>query len=194
MNEQNILKKVLEVIQGSLPVLDGTINNNYGQVDNGVVNLVDDTVDEQAIKRLSEDFAKALNDRNFERLDGRAEYHLYTVDHLIELIKNNDEQSTIRLFNENKIKSKYEGCDFLSITFSEDQEQAEVAYDVRICVESADAKYFKQLNKKNNKDNRIIGGNPFSTTYKLIVKKEKGTWKIDKFEASEENIKMSTDC
>lgn len=190
MNEQNILKKVLEVIQGSLPVSDGTINNNYGQVDNGVVNLVEDTVEEQAIKGLSEDFAKALNDRDFEQLDGRAEYHLYTVDHLIELIKNNDEQNTITLLNENKIKSKYEGCDFLSITFNADQEQAEVTYDVRTCVVSADDKYFKELNKKNNKKNRIAGGTPFSTTYTLLVKKEKGTWKIDKFEASKENIKI----
>jgi len=181
MNKQNIIQKVLEVIQESLSVSNGTT-------------LTDDTADEQAIKGLSRDFAKALTDRDFERLDGRAEYHLYTVDHLIELIKNSDEQSTIKLINENKIKSKYEDCEFLSITFSEDQEQeqAVVVYNVRTCVVSADDKYFKELNKKNNKKNRISGGTPFSTTYTLLVKREKGIWKIDKFEASEENIKMGT--
>jgi hypothetical protein len=154
--------------------------------------LTDDTADEQAIKGLSRDFAKALNDRDFEHFDGRAEYHLYTVDHLIELIKNSDEQSTIKLFNENKIKSKYEDCEFLSITFSADQEQAVVVYNVRTCVVSADGKYFKELNKKNNKKNKISGGTPFSTTYTLSIEKERGTWKIGKFEASEENIKMGT--
>ena len=192
MNKLNIIKNVLKVIQGSLPVSDGAINNNCGQVDSEADDLKDDTADEQAIKGLSRDFAKALTDRDFERLDGRAEYHLYTVDHLIELIKNNDEQNTIKLFNENKIKSKYEDCEFLSITFSADQEQVVVVYNVRTCVVSADDKYFKELNKKNNKKNRISGGTPFSTTYTLLVKKEKGTWKIDKFEASEENIKMGT--
>ena len=192
MNKLNIMQKVFEVIQESLPVSDGTINNNCGKVDSGAATLTDDTADEQVIKGLSRDFAKALNDRDFERLDGRAEYHLYTVDHLIKLIKNNDEQNTIKLFNENKIKSKYEDCEFLSITFSADQEQAEVVYNVRTCVVSAADKYFKELNKKNNKKNRISGGTPFSTNYTLLVKKEKGTWKIDKFEASEENIKMGT--
>jgi len=190
MNKQNIIQKVLEVIQESLPVSDGTIQNNCGQVDSMVATLRDDTADEQAIKGLSRDFAKALTDRDFERLDGRAEYHLYTMDHLIELIKNSDEQSTKKLFNENKIKSKYEDCEFLSITFSADQEQAVVIYNVRTCVVSADAKYFKELNKKNNKKNTISGGTPFNTTYTLSVKKERGTWKIGKFEASEENIKM----
>lgn len=192
MNKLNIMQKVFEVIQESLPVSDGTINNNCGKVDSGAATLTDDTADEQVIKGLSRDFAKALNDRDFEHLDGRAEYHLYTVDHLIKLIKNNDEQNTIKLFNENKIKSKYEDCEFLSITFSADQEQAEVVYNVRTCVVSAADKYFKELNKKNNKKNRISGGTPFSTNYTLLVKKEKGTWKIDKFEASEENIKMGT--
>jgi len=185
MNKQNIIQKVLEVIQESLPVSDGTIKNNCGQVDSLAATLTDDTVDEQAIKGLSRDFAKALTDRDFERLDGRAEYHLYTVDHLIELIKNSDEQSTIKLFNENKIKSKYEDCEFLSITFSADQEQAVAVYNVRTCVVSAVGKYFNELNKKNNKKNSISNGTPFSTTYTLSVKKERGTWKIGKFEVSE---------
>ena len=190
MNKQNIIQKVLEVIQESLPISDGTIQNNCGQVDSMAATLTDDTEVEQAIKGLSRDFAKALTDRDFECLDGRAEYHLYTVDRLIQLIKNNDEQNTIKLFNESKIKSKYEDCEFLSITFSADQEQAEVVYNVRICVVSANDKYFNMLNKKNNKKNKISGGTPFSTTYTLLVKQEKGTWKIDKFEVSEENIKV----
>lgn len=192
MNKQNIIQKVLEVIQESLPISDGTINNNCGQVDSMAATLTDDTEVEQAIKALSRDFAKALTDRDFECLDGRAEYHLYTVDQLIELIKNNDEQNTIKLFNENKIKSKYEDCEFLTITLSADQEQAEVVYNVRICVVSGNDKYFNELNKKNNKKDKISRGNSFSTNYTLLVKKEKGTWKIDKFEASEENIKIGT--
>ena len=184
------MQKVLEVIQESLPMSDEIINNNCDKVDSGAAAFTDDTADEQVIKGLSGDFAKAINDRDFERLDGRAEYHLYTVDHLIKLIKKNDEQGTIKLFKENQIKSKYEDCEFLSITFTADQEQAVVVYNVRTCVVSADDKYFKELNKKNNKKNRISGGTPFSTTYTLLVKKEKGNWKIDEFEASEENIKM----
>ena len=184
MNKLNIMQKVMEVIQESLPISDGT--NNCGKGDSGAATLTDDTADEQEIKGLSRDFAKALNDRDFESLEGRAEYHLYTVDHLIKLIKKNDEQSTIKLFNENKIKSKYEDCTFLSITFSADQEQTVVVYNVRTCVVSADDKYFKELNKKNKK-NRISRGTPFSTTYTLLAKKEKGTWKIDKFEANQEN-------
>jgi len=192
MNKLNIMEKLLAVIQESLHVSDGTINNNCGQIENGAATLTNDTVEEQAIKELSRDFAKALNNRDFERLDGRAEYHLYTVDHLIELIKNSDEQSTIKLFNENRIKSKYEDCEFLSITFSADQEQAVVVYSVRTCMVSADSKYFKELNKKNNKKNTISSGTPFSTTYTLTVKKERGIWKIGKFEASEENIKIGT--
>ncbi|TGE33203.1 hypothetical protein [Desulfosporosinus sp. Sb-LF] len=192
MNKLNIIRKVLEVIQGSLPVTDGTLNNNFGPVNSGAATLTEDTADEQVIKELCRNFAKVLNDRDFERLDGRAEYHLYTVDHLIELIKNNDEQSTINLFNENKIKSKYEDCEFLSITFSADREQAKVVYNVRTCVVSADNKYFKELNKKNNKKNTISVGTPFSTAYTLSVKKERETWKIGKFEASEGNIKTGT--
>lgn len=183
MNNLNIIKKVFEVIQESLPVSDGTINNNCGKVDSGTVTLTDDTTDEQLIKGLSRDFAKALNDRDFEHLDGRAEYHFYTVDHLIKLVKNNDEQNTIKLLSENKIKSTYEDCEFFSITFSGDQEQAEVVYTVRTCVVSAEDKYFKELNKQNNKKNRISRGTPFSTNYRLLVRLEKGTWKIDKFES-----------
>ncbi len=102
----------------------------------------------------------------------------------------NDEQNTIKLLNENKIKSKYEDCEFLSITFSADQEQAEVVYKVRTCVVSAVDRYFNELNKKNNKNNRIIGGTPFSTKYTLIVKREKGTWKIDQFKALLRNYKF----
>ena len=108
MSKLDIMQKVFDVIQEALPVSEETINNNRGTVDSGAATLTDDTVDEQVIKGLSRDFVKALNDRDFEHLDGRAEYHLYTVDHLIKLIKNNDEQNTIKLFNENKIKSKYE--------------------------------------------------------------------------------------
>ncbi|HBP64256.1 MAG TPA: hypothetical protein DD730_08295 [Desulfosporosinus sp.] len=193
MNKHHILQKVLEVIQESLPVSDGTINNNSDQDDNMATALTDDTENEQAIKDLCWDFAKVLNDRDFEHLDGRAEYHLYTMDHLIKLIKNSDEQSIIKMFKENKIKSKYEDCEFLSITFSEDQEQALVVYNVRTCVVSADGKYFKELNKKNNKKNKISVGTPFSTTYTVTVKKEREIWKIDKFEASEVNIKISKD-
>ena len=58
---------------------------------------------------------------------------------------------------------------------------------------SADGKYFKELNKKNNKKNKISVGTPFSTTYTVTVKKEREIWKIDKFEASEVNIKISKD-
>lgn len=188
MSKLNIMQKVLEVIQESIPVSDGTMNINCDKDDSRAATLTNDTANEQLIKGLSRDFAKAINDRDFERLDGRAEYHLYTVDHLIELFKNNDEQSTIKLFIENKIKSKYEDCEFLSITFSVDLEQAEVVYNVRTCVVSAVGKYFKELNKKNNKKNRISAGIPFRTKYELLVKKEKGTWKIDKYKASEENI------
>jgi|GEM_PF-1227793 len=192
MSKLDIMQKVFEVIQESLPVSEETINNNRGTVDSGAATLTDDTADEQVIKGLSRDFVKALNDRDFEHLDGRAEYHLYTVDHLIKLIKNNDEQNTIKLFNENKIKSKYEDCEFLSIIFSADLEQAEVVYNVTTCVVSAENKYFKELNKKNDKKNKISKGTSFSTNYTLLVKKEKGTWKVDKFKASEENIKMDT--
>lgn len=188
MNKIAILKKIFEVIQESAPAPDGTTNNDISQVDSDPVNLIAETADEQLIKGLSRDFAKALNERDFERLDGRSEYHLYTVAHLIELIKNNDEQNTIKLFNENKIKSLYEDCKFLSITFSADQEQAEVVYNVTTCIVSAEKKYIKELNKKIDKKNRISLGTPFSTVYKLIVKKEKGTWKIDKFEASSEKL------
>ncbi len=46
MNKLNIIKKVLSVIQGSQPVSDRTVNNNCGQVDSGVVNLMDETADE----------------------------------------------------------------------------------------------------------------------------------------------------
>jgi len=193
MNKHHILQKVLEVIQESLPVSDGTINNNSNQDDNMATAFTDDAENEQAIKDLCWDFAEVLNDRDFEHLDGRAEYHLYTMDHLIKLIKNSDEQSIIKMFKENKIKSKYEDCEFLSITFSEDQEQALVVYNVRTCVVSADGKYFKELNKKNNKKNKISVGTPFSTTYTVTVKKEREIWKIDKFEASEVNIKISKD-
>ncbi|ODA39485.1 hypothetical protein DSBG_3762 [Desulfosporosinus sp. BG] len=192
MNKLNIIQKVLEVIQETLPISDGTIKKDCGQVDSEVVTLTNDTEDEQAIKGLSKDFAKALIDRDFEHLDSRAEYHLYTVDYLIELIKKNDENGTIKLFNENKIKSKYEDCEFLSITLTAEQEQAEVVYNVRSCVVSADDKYFKLLNKNNKKKNAISAGTPFSTIYTLSVKKERGTWKIDKFKASEENIKIGT--
>jgi len=181
MSKLDIMQKVFDVIQEALPVSEETINNNRGTVDSGAATLTDDTVDEQVIKGLSRDFVKALNDRDFEHLDGRAEYHLYTVDHLIKLIKNNDEQNTIKLFNENKIKSKYEDCEFLSITFSEDLEQAEVIYNVTTSVISADNKYFKELNKKNDKKNKISKGTSFSTNYTLLVKREKGTWKVDKF-------------
>jgi hypothetical protein len=55
-------------------------------------------------------------------------------------------------------------------------------------VVSADDKYFKKLNKKNDKKNKISEETPFTITYTLLVKKEKGTWKIGKFEVSEESI------
>ncbi|HWQ70802.1 MAG TPA: hypothetical protein VN370_00640 [Desulfitobacteriaceae bacterium] len=215
MSKLNILKKVLAIIEGSLAVPDGTTNGttngttdgttngttdgtlggtvdqDCSQADSGAVNLTDKTRDEQAVKGLAKEFVQALNDRDFECLDSRAEYHLYTVGHFIELIKNNDEQNTIKLLTEYKIKSTYEDCEFLSITFNEDREQAEVVCNVRTCVLSADGKYFKQLNKKNKKKNRISKGIPFSTAYTLLAIKEKGTWKIGRFEVSEENIKIS---
>lgn len=193
MNKQNMIQKVWEVIQEALPVSDGTTNKDSGLVDSMAAILTDDTEDEQAIRDLSRDFAQALTDRDFEHLDSRAEYHFYTLDHLIDLIKNSDEQSTIKLFNDNKIKSKYEDCEFLSITFSANLEQAVVVYNVRTCVVSAEGKYFKELNKKGNEKNKISDGTPFGTTYTLTVKKERGICKIDKFEASEANIRMSTE-
>lgn len=192
MSKLDIVKKILAVIQGSQPISDRTINPDCDQVDSREVKLMDGTVEEQEIKRLSRDFAIALKDRDFEHLDGRSEYHLYTIDHLIELIKNNDEQNTVNFIKENKIKSKYESCEFVSIAVSTDREQAEVVYNVITCVVSADDKYYKELNKKNNKKNRISEGTPYRTTYTLLVKKEKGTWKIDQFEASKENVKIES--
>lgn len=152
--------------------------------------LTDEILRRQDVMSLSWEFAKALNDRNFEYLDARAEYHFYTLDHLIELLKNNDEQNTINLFNEYKIQSKFEDCEFVAITFRGDREQAEVVCNVRTCVEGATDSYLKQLNKKNSKKNRISPGTPFDTKYTLVVKKERGTWKVDKFTASEENIRI----
>ncbi|WP_088227612.1 hypothetical protein [Desulfosporosinus sp. FKB] len=185
-----VLKKVLTDILGSLTAQDKTIDNNPRPDEGHAVANIEDTEEMQAIKRLCQNFAKALTARDYESLDGRAEYHLYTVDHLIKLVQNNDEQNTIKILTDNKIKSKYEDCEFLSITLSEDQEEAEVVYNVKTCVISAEDKYFKELNKKNNKKNRINIGTPFSTAYTLLVKKEKGTWKVDNFEASDENIKI----
>lgn len=187
-----VINKLFEIIKESITSLDNDANKSNGQIDSESKKLTDDMENEQAIKKLSRDFAKALNDRNFEYLDGRAEYHLYTLDYLIELIKNNDEQNTINVFNENKIKSKYEDCEFLTITLTEDRNQAEVVYNVRTCVISAEDKYFKLLNKKNNKKNQISAGTPFTNCYTLVLKKEKGIWKIDKFESSEKNIKIDT--
>jgi hypothetical protein len=186
MSKLSILKNVLEVIQESLPVSDSNIDT---QVNNEEAKTIDDSAHNMPIMELARDFAKILNDRNFECLDGRAEYHLYTVDHLIELIKNNDEQNTINLFRENKIKSRFEDFELLSVTFSADQGQAEVVCNVRTCIISAEDKYLKGLNKKTNKKNRISAGTPFCTTYTLLVKNEKGTWKIDKFEVSYESKK-----
>lgn len=188
MNDQNLINKLFEVIKESITSINENMNNSCDQIDSGAATLTDDIENEHEIKRLCRDFAKTLNDRNYEQLDGRAEYHLYTVDHLIELIKNNDEQNTIKLFNENKIISKFEDCEFLKITLSEDKEQAEVIYNVRTCIISAEDKYFKSLNKKNNKKMRISEGTPFTNCYTLAVKKEKGVWKIDEFESSDENI------
>ncbi|MEL1135001.1 hypothetical protein AAC978_07430 [Desulfitobacterium sp. THU1] len=179
MKKLNILKELLGTIKESMPVSEA--NDNNGPVNSELVNSMDYNAEEQAIRTLSIDFAKSLNDRDFEFLDGRAEYHLYTVDHLIELIKSNDEQTTADFLIENKLKVKYESCEFLSITFSENMEQATVVYNVKTCVISAEKKYFKELNKKNNLKNEISKDTPFSTTYTLFVKKEKGTWKIDKF-------------
>ncbi len=192
MDKQSILNKLCEVIKESVIITNETINNSCNQIDAGAATLTDDIENEQAIKRLSRDFAKVLNDRDYKQLDGRAEYHLYTVDHLIDLIKNNDEQNTIKLVNENKIKSEYEDCEFLTITLSEDKEQAEVIYNVRTCITNAEAKYFNSLNTKDNKKSRISVGTPFTNCYTLVVKKEKGAWKIDKFEPSKENIKIDT--
>lgn len=188
----NVINKLFEVIKESITISDDVANKSYSQIESGSKMLTDDIENEQAIKKLSMDFAKALNDRNFEYLDGRAEYHLYTLDYLIELIKNNDEQNTINLFNENKIKSKYEDCEFLTITLNEDKNQAEVVYNVRTCVISAEDNYFKLLNKKNNKKNQISAGTPFTNCYTLVLKKEKGIWKIDKFKYSDKNIKIDT--
>lgn len=190
MGKSAFIKDFLGVIQKSMLVPND--NNDTGLVDSELVNSIDTIAEEQVIKTLSRDFAQSLNDRDFVCLDSRAEYHLYTVDHLIELIKNNDEQNTMKIFYENKIKAKYEACEFLSITFSEDLEQATVVYNVKICVISAEEKYFKELNQKNNTKNKISQDTPFSTTYTLLVKKEKGTWKIDNFKASEEYIVEET--
>lgn len=186
MKKLNILKEFLTTIQESIPASDPNSNND--PIDCESVNSMDYSSEEQAIRTLSIDFAKSLNDRDFEHLDSRAEYHLYTVDHLIELIKSNDEQTTANFLHENKIKAKYESCEFVSITFSENMEQATVVYNVKIYLISAEGKYFKELNKNNNTKTKISKGTPFSTTYTLLVKKEKGTWKIDKFKASEEKI------
>ncbi|MDQ7095149.1 hypothetical protein REC12_16245 [Desulfosporosinus sp. PR] len=193
MSKMDIIKKFLTVIQESqpAPAPDRSINDNYEPVDKEEENIMA-TSEEETVKELARNFAQALTERDFEHLDGRAEYYFYTVDYLIELIKNNDEQSTIKLFKENKIKSKYENCEFLSIIFSADREQAEVVYKIMTSLLNADDKYFKELNKKNSKKTRISQGTPFSTTYTLLVKKEKGTWKIDKVEVSEENIKITT--
>lgn len=186
MKKLNSIKEFLGIIQESRRVSDD--NNDTSPVDGESVNSRDNITEEQAIKTLARDFAQSINDRDFECLDSRAEYHLYTVDHLIELIKNNDEQNTMRIFYENKIKAKYENCEFLSITFSEDLKQATVVYDVKIHVINAEENYFKELNNKSNKKTKIGKGIPFSTTYTLLAKKEMGTWKIDNFKASGEYI------
>lgn len=183
MNALSILKRVLEIIQESMPASDQTIdpNNHYENLKEAKSFQISNT---NAIKNLARDFAKVLNDRDFDALDSRAEYPLYTVDHLVELVKNNDEQNTLKAFKSYKIQSKYEDCEFLSITLNKSQDQAEVVYDVITSVVSADDKYFKELNKKMGKENQITPGTPFSTPYTLSVKKEKEIWKVDKFEAS----------
>lgn len=141
--------------------------------------LSPELTDEQIIKELTKAFAWNLNERDYKNFDGRAEYHLYTVDHLVELIKNNDEQNTAKFFKDYKIKSQYRDCEFLSINFSTDRIQAEVVCNVTICITSAEDKYFKELNKTNQI--KISPGTPFRKTYKLLINDEKGSWKIDSF-------------
>nr|WP_148265273.1 hypothetical protein [Desulfosporosinus orientis] len=182
MSKLDILRKILGAVEESMPVSDERTNHKDNQVKSRPKKLTDNP-EEEAIRALAQEFAKALNNRDYEHLDGRAEYHLYTMNHLIELVKNNDEQKTIKLFNENKIKSKFEDCEFISITFSTDPEQAVVVYNVRTCLDSAAEKFFNELNK-NNKTNTIKSGTPFSTVYTLVVKKEKGAWKVNNFEAT----------
>ena len=183
MDALSILKRVLEIIQESMPASDQTIDPNKHEENlKGAKSF--QTSYKDAIENLARDFAKVLNDRDFNALDSRAEYHLYTVDHLVELVKNNDEQNTLKAFKSYKIQSKYEDCEFVSITLNKSQDQAEVVYHVITCVMSADDKYFKELNKKRGKEDQITPGTPFSTPYTLSVKKEKGIWKVDKFETS----------
>jgi hypothetical protein len=181
MNALSIIKKVLEIIQESMPAPNQTIDyTNHEENLEGAKSF--QMTDTSAITNLARDFAKALNDRDFNSLDSRAEYHLYTVDHLVELVKNNDEENTLKTFKNYKIQSKYEDCEFLSITLNNSKDQAEVVYNVITCVVNADDKYFKELNKKRSKENQITQGTPFSTSYTLSVKKEKGLCKVDKFE------------
>lgn len=192
MSKLKILREVLEAIQKAQPIEDTNVMNTSNQAGGESVNFIEETQEEKEITTLSRNFAKALNDRNYEHLDGRAEYHLYTVDHLIKLIKNNDEENTKKLLTENKIKSKFEDCEFISLEFNDDRMEAEVVCNVRIRMVEATENYLKTLNKKNNKKNQISAGNSFRTTYKLVVKNEKGCWKIDKFETSEENLKIDS--
>lgn len=183
LSKLDILRKVLGVIQESQPGAEEKTNSGGDQVKSRPAALTDNLGEEKAIRALAREFAQAINNRDYETLDGRAEYHLYTMDHLIELVKNNDEQRTIKLFNENKIKSKYEDCEFISITFSADPEEAVVVYNVRTCLISAEEKFFKELNK-SNKTKALKSGTPFTTPYTLIVKKEKGAWKVNGFETA----------
>lgn len=86
MDKRDILKSILKAIQESRTGSEGTIDFSSGQGDGGTAKSGDEQADEQAVMSLSWEFAKALNDRNFERLDGRAEYYFYTLDHLIDLL------------------------------------------------------------------------------------------------------------
>ncbi|HEX3015206.1 MAG TPA: hypothetical protein VHQ46_02300 [Desulfobacteria bacterium] len=147
--------------------------------------LADRNPEVAAVRKLCDEFAARLNNRDYTNLDGKAEYHLYTVDHIKELLKQKDEKRTLKHYKGNKLTTKYEGCQFVSIVFNRVLDHAEAIFNVHFRIVTAADKYLNSLGCGNNKFS-LGNGIPVEQLYKLTLHKPQGMWKISSFEADSE--------
>lgn len=147
---------------------DFSIVDEQGKV---VKYLAADNDDVVKIKRITEGYFKAMDDRSYETVKGDEEYGFYTNGLVENMKEKNNQVNTVKYYKDNMLVVADAGIDKFTAKFNADGTICTVTVTSKLKVTSATEAYFKSLNA--TKDDTI------ASDFTLEFVKQSGVWKIN---------------
>lgn len=136
--------------------------------------LTDEHPDVVAVAELCQEHQRLTLDRDYQTIKGDEEYSLYSQALLKQLVSVRDKESTVVYFQQNKLKSKFEGLEINEMSFDCNFTQCVIKTVSRLITLEATDKYLSYDNAEC--------GKVYDRDFIYSAVKENNIWKISGFE------------